>query len=190
MVWSSDLAGGRLFKRGRCRVFFSGYNISFRQKIRLPCLPSTNSMANNSSCLLIPQFPMDSIRTSLSAFLNDLDATTGLVESYIRMESLISTLCAALTILIPTEMPDELLRLERVFLTYASVVHDLNEAGITSASMQARKTGIISSVRRGLDPAEISIALSDPPMTSGTRSFLLGRVRSFSTLLRVWLLDS
>ena len=133
---------------------------------------------------------MDSTRHVLSLFLNDLDATTGLVESFIRMESLISTLCVALPTLTQTEMPDEHLRLERVFLTFESVARDLNEAGITSASMLARKRGIISSARRALDPAELKIALSDPPMTSGMRSFLQGRVRSFSTLLRVWLLDN
>lgn len=133
---------------------------------------------------------MDSIRMSLSVSLNDLDATTGLVESFIRMESLISMLCCALTTLIPTEMPDERLRLERVFLTYESVERDLSEAGITWESMRVRKRGIILSARRGLDPAEMGMALSDPPMTLGTRSFLQGRVRSFSTLLRVWLLDN
>jgi len=133
---------------------------------------------------------MDSIRMALSLCLNDLDATIGLVESYIRMESLISTLCCALTSLTPTTMHEQHSRLERVFLTYESVALNLNEAGITWESMQARKRGIISSARRGLDPAEMVIALSDPPMTPGLRSFLLGLVRSFSTLLRVWLLDN
>lgn len=133
---------------------------------------------------------MTSMVQALSLCLNDLDAASGLVESFMRMESLISMLCAASTNLTLTEMPDEHSRLERVFLTYESVAHDLNEAGITSESMRVRKRGIILSARRALDPAEIQMALSDPPMTAGMKSYLQGRVKSFSILLRVWLLDS
>ncbi|QNI80849.1 RepA [Tecoma stans associated gemykolovirus] len=144
-----------------------------------PCLPNTSSIVSNSSCLHIPLFPMDSTRHVLSMYLNDLDATTGLVESYIRMESLISTLCAALTNLTQTETPEERLRLERVFLTYESVERDLNEAGITSASMLVRKRGIILSARRGLDPAALRMALTGvlAPANDVWHEVILARTR-------------
>lgn len=70
MVSSSDLAGGRLFKRGRCRVFFSGYNISFARKIRMPAKYKLND--EQYFLLTYPTTPADFDGSGIVAILERL----------------------------------------------------------------------------------------------------------------------